>query len=263
MASDIGQLWRLFGTGLTFALFGLGGVLSAVVLVPMLGMLVPNPRQRANYGNQLIRWAFYALIRFISILRLVSYETRDLDRLDRTGLLILANHPTLLDVIFLIAFTDRAVSIVKSALIRNPFTQSVLRMSGFIANNSGPELVKDCLEKMDAGNSLIVFPEGTRTGPSGFPKTLQRGAAHIAVKGKKNITPVVIACAPLLLTKSLPWWKVPRQRPHFVISVKEDIYVASYIEDCQSEAIAARNLNQHLIEYFSAELLRDTRKCST
>ena len=71
MASDIGQLWRLFGTGLTFALFGLGGVLSAVVLVPMLGMLVPNPRQRANYGNQLIRWAFYALIRFISILPLV------------------------------------------------------------------------------------------------------------------------------------------------------------------------------------------------
>lgn len=47
--------------------------------------------------------------------------------LERQGLLILANHPTLIDTVFLMAFVKHADCIVNNNLWRNPFTGGPVR----------------------------------------------------------------------------------------------------------------------------------------
>ena len=168
----------------------------------------------------------------------------------------MANHPTLIDTVFLMAFVKRADCIVKSALWRNPFTHGPVRAAGYVSNDSGVGLVEDCIKSLRSGSNLIIFPEGTRT-PSDGSITLKRGAANIAIRGNFKVTPISIHCMPLMLGKGVNWWKVPPRRSHFRIEVQEDIDVQPFIAKAGSEVLAARHLTDHLQDYFIKENKRD------
>jgi len=257
MGEWVNRGWRVLVTGLCFAVFGLGGLVVRCVVYPALLLGVRQPVRRQYLSQAVIhhsfRW-FVALMRFVGVL---SYEVRGMERLQRRGLLILANHPSLIDVVFLISFVRHADCIVKAALARNPFTRGPITAAGFITNSGGPELLDDCLHSLQAGNNLIIFPEGTRTPLQGRVR-LQRGAAHVAVKGRIAITPVHIHSSLPMLTKGTPWWQVPLRKPHFTIEVREDIAVVPFCETAPSEVLAARQVTEHLSE----QLFREPSRAS-
>ncbi|MBI2769153.1 MAG: 1-acyl-sn-glycerol-3-phosphate acyltransferase [Burkholderiales bacterium] len=257
MTERLNLSWRVIATGLCFACFGAGGVLLGLLGVPLLGLLVRDPAQRGRIAKRVISAAFRLFVTMMSRLGVMSYEVHGRDRLRSGGLLILANHPTLIDVVLLMSFVERADCIVKGALAHNPFTRGPVRAAGFAFNDSGTGLVADCLASLRAGNNLIVFPEGTRTPASGGLH-LQRGAARIAVHGELDITPVRIQCTPATLGKGDKWYRVPRTRAHFRIEVCETISVAPFTARAASQALAARHLTDYLTEYFSME-----NRCAT
>lgn len=259
MLERIEHGWRFAATALSFVCFGLGGLVLWLVLFPALALLLRDRRRLARAARAVIRQSFRAFVALMHGLGVLSYEAHGLARLQRRGLLILANHPSLIDVVFLMAFTARADCVVKAALLRNPFTRGPVRAAGFICNDSGPQLVQACVASLRAGNNLIIFPEGTRTPVDGSLLKLQRGASNIAVRAVVDITPVLIACRPALLTKGAPWWRVPRQRPHFRIEVREDLPVAALLRDCRGQALAARRLTEQLTGYFSTEVGSDRK----
>jgi 1-acyl-sn-glycerol-3-phosphate acyltransferase len=173
--------------------------------------------------------------------------------LRRKGLLILANHPTLIDIVFLMALVKGADCIVKSGLWRNPFTRSTVRAAAYVRNDDqGVQLIEDCVAAIRAGSNLIIFPEGTRT-PRHGPIVLKRGAANIAVRALCNVTPVLIRCAPPMLVKGEKWWRLPSHSSHFTIEVKEDIEVHPFVARAGSDVLAVRHLTDHLQDYFTKE----------
>lgn len=245
MAEWLNRQWRLAATGLCFAVFGLGGLVVRCVVYPALLLAIRQPQSRQLAAQSVIhhslRW-FVALMTGVGVL---SYEVRGRERLQRRGLLILANHPSLIDVVFLISFVRHADCIVKAALAGNPFTRGPIRAAGFIANSRGEGLLQDCLRSLASGNNLIIFPEGTRTPLHGQGR-LQRGAAHVAVKGCVDITPVHIHCSVPMLTKGAPWWQVPPRKPHFFIEVRDDIGIEAFCQGAASDSVAARHVTDHL-----------------
>ena len=245
--------WRVFATAIAFTMFGLGGVALRVIVFPLLQILVRDHDRRVAYARLTIHHAFRAFIGLMRFLGILRYQIEGLEKLGGSGQLVLANHPTLIDVVFLISLLPNADCVVKSSLARNPFTRGPVRATNYICNDVGADLVQDCIASVRSGNSLVIFPEGTRTPVSG-PMHLQRGAANIAVRGACDITPVTIRCVPLSLTKGLPWWKVPQRRMQFTITVHDAIPVAPFIAHAGGElAIAARRLTEHLQHYFSTE----------
>jgi len=173
-----------------------------------------------------------------------------LNRLERSGLLILANHPTLIDTVFLMAFVKNADCIVKSSLWNNPFTRGPIRAAGYINNGDGPGLVNACVTSLRNGNNLIIFPEGTRT-PRDGAANFKRGAANVAVRGMFNPTPVTIRCSPSTLGKGDKWWKVPCRRVQISIEVGEDIELEPFVSSANNETLAARRLTEYLQDYFA------------
>ena len=262
MFEALGYVWRLCATAFSFTVFGIGGVLLWGLVFPVLSLAVPDPRSRTLRAKALIRRLFRAFVGMMHLLGIYTYELRGLEKLDRNGLLVLANHPTLIDVVFLISLMERADCVVKASLWRNPSMRGAVQTAGYISNAAGPQLIERCHSSLQAGNNLIIFPEGTRTPASGFPTRLERGAAHLAVRCNRNITPVLIRCDQSLLAKGMPWWKIPARRPHLTIEVHDDVNVASLVADCASEALAARRLSNHLIQFFSAEIRNDRRPAS-
>jgi 1-acyl-sn-glycerol-3-phosphate acyltransferase len=168
----------------------------------------------------------------------------------------------LIDVVFLISLTERADCVVKAQLLRNPSTRGAVQTAGYICNDAGPVLIDRCDASMQAGNNLIIFPEGTRTPEAGFPSRLERGAANLAVRCKRDVTPVLIHCDQSFLAKGAPWWKIPPKRPHLRIVVHDDLNVATLVADCPNDALAARRLSEHLIQFFTAEIRNDRHPAS-
>ena len=96
----------------------------------------------------------------------------------------------------------------------------------------------------------VKVTEGTRTPVDGDVR-LKRGAANVAVRGARDVTPVVISCEPTTLSKGEKWWQVPPRRVHFRIEVREDIKIGEFIGAGEPEAMAARRLTKYLENYFT------------
>jgi 1-acyl-sn-glycerol-3-phosphate acyltransferase len=248
----LSRYWRMLATGLSFAVFGVGGLALRIIVFPLLNVAVRRRNLRVTAARTIIRRAFRAYIDLMRVLGVLRYEVRGLEKLERGGLLILANHPTLIDTVFLMAFVKNADCIVKAALWNNPFTSGPVRAAGYINNEGGAELVDDCIASLKRGNNLIVFPEGTRT-PANGVISMKRGAANIAVRGTRDVTPVLIRCEPATLGKGEKWWRVPPRRVLIQIDVQEDLAVAQFIKSGGSEVMAARQLTEFLQNYFTGK----------
>lgn len=243
------RYWRIFGVALSFVLVGAGGVF----IFPPLNLIVRQKQRRKILARKLIRLAFRIIARTMCAFGVFQYETTGLERLERRGLLILANHPTLIDIVFLMAFVPQADCIVKAALGRNPFTRATVRAAGYVRNDDdGVRLMDDCIASLREGGNLIIFPEGTRTTAGGCIH-LKRGAAHIAVRARRDITPVVIRCTPPMLVKGKNWWHLPDCSSQFAIDVQEDLDVRPFIAGAANEMLAARRLTAYLQSYFVKE----------
>lgn len=249
----LNRVWRVLATAFCFACFGFGGLVLRLVVFPLLSLFVSNPACRRQCSRDVIRWTFRVFIEQMRVLGIYTYELRNIERLNRNGLLVVANHPTLIDVVFLMAFVRNADCVVKAALWRNPFMNGPVSAADYVSNSTGPDMLEACIASVRGGSNLIIFPEGTRTVP-GHSFAFQRGAANIAVRGGIALTPVTIHCNPVMLTKGVKWYRVPERPPHFVLSIGEDIPATSYIEQEVSLALGARHLTQALETYFAQEL---------
>lgn len=245
--------WRVIATGIAFSSFGIGGLLLRLVYFPLLELVVRDRARKARLARAMVQRSFAGHIELMRVLGILRYRITGAEKLRREGLLILANHPTLIDVVFLISLVPNADCVVKARLARNPFTRGPVRATNYICNDSGAGLIEDCIRSIRAGSNLVIFPEGTRTPLDGRTQ-LRRGAANVAVRGGIDITPVLIDCSPRSLTKGLPWWRVPRSRMKFAIDVRDPIPVQPFLAAAGGEAaLAARRLTDHLQTFFETE----------
>ncbi|WP_164570717.1 lysophospholipid acyltransferase family protein, partial [Pseudomonas viridiflava] len=99
------------------------------------------------------------------------------------------------------------------------------------------------VERLQGGQTLIIFPEGTRTQP-GQPPAFHRGAAAIALRGASMITPVTIKVSPTTLTKAEPWYRIPQRRVHFTLHVGADIDPKAF-SVLGPPPLASRRLNDY------------------
>jgi hypothetical protein len=154
-------LWRLFATGMAFTLFGLGGVLLRVLVFPPQRLLPGDKADRQRRARGALNGTFRLFIRFMVRTGILTVEFKGAERLGKPGQMILANHPSLLDVVFLVGHVKNANCIVKHGLATNPFTRGPVANAGYITNDESFDMFDRAADVLRAGETLIVFPEGT------------------------------------------------------------------------------------------------------
>ena len=247
MSERINYFWRLFATGFSFFMFGAAGFFVWVVLFPLVQIFLGQGTPKKRRSRYLMHWVLRWYIGLMHHLGLLTYEIHGRERLNQPGRLVVANHPSLIDILFLISLIRNATCIVKPALMHNPFMSIPIKAMQYQYANDPKTLLDRCVAEVLTGSSLVVFPEGTRTTP-GEAMKFQRGAANIALESGAKILPVYIHCAPTTLTKREKWYEIPPRRVHFSLFVGEDIDPAPFAN--RYRAMAARNLTRHLHSYF-------------
>jgi len=234
--------WRLIGTGLAFASLGLGGMVLAATIFPLISLATRDPVARVRRTQYVVHRSFRLYIALLCVTRIIDLDLSDIGRLaDCRGCQIVANHPTLLDVVLLMALNPRVRCIVKHQLWSNPYLGGVVRAAGYLRNDLPSEMmIRACADALAEGSNLLVFPEGTRTRPGENGK-FQRGFANVAMLTGVELRLALITCDPITLTKGEPWWRIPERRPLFRVSDMGALDANEYM-GYQYRAVGARRL---------------------
>ncbi len=175
----------------------------------------------------------------------------------RRPAIVVANHPTWLDVMVLLSLTPRACCVVKNAHWGNPCFYGIVRAAEYVSNADPVELIEAGSRRLEAGYTMIIFPEGTRSPAPNRLHAFSRGFAHMALKANAPILPVLMDCDPPAFTKQMRWYDVPARAFRMRVSVLEPIGVEQLSDHDTSPALAARtvtsaieaHITQHLFDY--------------
>lgn len=99
LLKKLNYIWRWFATAISFIVFGLGGILMPLLVVPLLYLLPGNRLRREHRGQKVIHHSFRSFIWTMEKMGVLTYEVTGIEKL-QDAKLVLANHPSLLDIVF-------------------------------------------------------------------------------------------------------------------------------------------------------------------
>jgi 1-acyl-sn-glycerol-3-phosphate acyltransferase len=195
-------LARLLVLPMTLLLYALLLLLGAISLTWNLIAVVLHPVLPPRRGQAIGRAAIAHLYRlFWSIAAatgMLRLEAEVLDALrDEPGLIVVANHPSMLDALMLVA-----------RLLRNIFLGAGARLARYVSNESPLSMVRQAVDALKQGGQLVMFPEGTRTTQQPL-NPFMPGVTLIAKLAKAPIQTVFIDTESPYLGKGWPLWKLP------------------------------------------------------
>ena len=240
------------GSGALFVVFGLLSVGLFGLVLPIRLAFTRAREARDLLAQRIVQRALRSYLRLGEWLDVFSVDVQGAERLRAGPALVVANHPTLLDIVMLLAHMPQADCVAKREAWDNPFLRAVVSAAAYIPNDDGEELIARCCERLAAGRSVILFPEGTRSPALGL-QPFRRGAAHIALRSGCAVVPVLLRCDPPSLKKDRPWYVLPDARMRFRIEVDPPLHFASEPGDA-SRGLAARRVTARLREYFERRL---------
>ena len=256
---SINWYWRLVATGFAFATFGLGGLFMALTIFPAMMVIFQNQTRRQEYAQFMICRSFRFFIWMLDVTGVAEVTTKDFDRLSTAnGVLIIANHPTLIDVVIIMSLLDRCQCVVKHELFSNLFMAGVVRAAGFIRNDGDPyNLIHQASEHLASGACIMMFPEGTRTPNGRKLGPLQRGVANIAIATQADLLPVVVHCNHHTLKKGVSWNRIPPSKVCYCMTVGLPLSIGDFVDSSLIRAKQARVLTRVIKNYFLGRLSND------
>ena len=118
---------RSFFTVFCFAIFGIGGFLIGTVIFPLTLLIVPKKNQRYVLINT-VHYSWKIFVFVMSFFRLIKVKVENKEKIKNLkGRVVVANHPSLIDIVLLISIVPNSVCIVKGKLANNFFIKHIIR----------------------------------------------------------------------------------------------------------------------------------------
>lgn len=215
----------LRGLGVAFAIlvFWSGAFGLAWLVVPYVYLREHDPLARRRRMQRVVAAAWRWFHRMLDLTTL--YRCRYVGETTTVSgpCVLVANHPSLLDVTAIISRMPEVCCVVKGSLIHSPLVGRLLRSCGHVAAGDGSLMAgMGVLEAVRArlaeGFPVLVFPEGTRS-PHGGMHRFRRGAFEIAQRAGVPVVPIFLRCDPPALGKGTPVWRHPRRCPTLTVHV--------------------------------------------
>ncbi|MGE3538587.1 MAG: lysophospholipid acyltransferase family protein [Candidatus Tectimicrobiota bacterium] len=245
------QAWRICATGMAFSTFMLCSLVLSITVFPLIQLLPIAQEKKTNHILQWVHWSCKLFIKYMLCLKIMgSFEVQGLeDVYPHKGCIFIANHPTLIDVVAIMSCVPRCNCIVKASLWEHAYIGSVVRAAQYIPNKHAAQIIADCQQSFQAGRSLIIFPEGTRSPASGL-RPFNRGAAQIALRTEVPIVLISITCDPPTLLKGQAWYEVPARPFRLRLCFHPLDTLPQAVRDNPSFPLKVRAFNAYLEEFF-------------
>jgi 1-acyl-sn-glycerol-3-phosphate acyltransferase len=198
--------YRVLVKWLSFITFGLGSLILVTIVFPPMRLFI-HPKERfKKYGRRFVSFSMRFFVSYMHFMRGLNLEVDNRENFRHlSSKIVVANHPSLLDVVILLSLIPNADCIVNMNLSRNFIVKGIIHQLYILNSLDLDTILQACDESLKKGNCLIIFPEGTRTPRSG-KVILKKGAARVALYSGCNIVPVHIGGTDKYgLGKKDPW----------------------------------------------------------
>lgn len=110
---------------------------------------------------------------------------------------MVSNHLSLLDILVLFRLFRHFKWVSKIENFRVPFIGWNMSLNGYVKLRRGDkssivQMMQECDRLLAEGNSIMMFPEGTRS-PTGRMRAFKPGAFELALRNRLPILPIVIS----------------------------------------------------------------------
>ena len=221
--------YRVLAKWLSFFIFGLGSVVLTIIVLPPMRLFLHPKTRFQKYGRRFVSVALRFFVSIMHALRIVNLEPDNRNSYRHlSSKIIVANHPSLLDVVMLFSLIPNADCIVNAYVGRN-ILAGLARQLYILSSRNIEDIFQACAESLELGNCVIIFPEGTRTRRVG-KAILKKGAARVALATGHSIVPIHIGGTDKFgLGKKDPWIGFnPRERYVYRISMGAEINPEKY-----------------------------------
>jgi 1-acyl-sn-glycerol-3-phosphate acyltransferase len=246
LAAFFGEVWRGIGGVLAFVTFMAIALGYALFLFPMIRALPGSTEVKARRVRKIIGRSFAGFLRSCTALGLIRpLRVSGLENLDCSKpVIIVANHPTVFDIVVLGSVIPNFNCVVKHKLTSNIFLRGGVHAAGYVTNDRPEEIIQRCVEGFERSQPLIIFPEGTRSPKDGLG-TFSRGAAHLALRTGMPVITAILECNPPAFRKGQKWYSVPKQAIE---------YSVRFEKFSSSDAVASANCLSMRARLMTAEL---------
>lgn len=206
-----------------------------------------------NLSRDIVRYSWRFFLWCARIVGILKYEYIDFEKLDsrndshKDSRIFIANHPSLLDVVLIIAKIRRINCVVKADLCKNPFLFAAIKASGYIPNTANEILLQNSLSALNRGESLLIFPEGTRTKDSII---FHKAASYIAINAAQSLAMIFIKMRPRSLKKGEKWYHTQKMRYSVIL---RDIWDLQSFAPNKLNPLRVRELHKNLSEIYKEE----------
>jgi len=235
--------YRVVVKVLFFINFGVGSTILSLLLFPL---FFSKPRKFVSFSFMLFVWQ----MRLSGILTLKVKNKENLR--DLHSKIIVANHPSLLDVVLLISLISNADCLVNNSLGKRNILRIIVNTL-YISNELVFEEISNRVaNSLSKGNCVIIFPEGTRSIP-GKAINFKKGAARLALETGYDIVPMHIGGNEKIgLRKHDALLSFhPTERYHYVLEVLPSISIDEYKD--MPKGIASRLLTEKIEKQITAQ----------
>ena len=242
---------RSFVVLFLFFFFGVGASVINFFIFPLASVLIKEEKCKAFYCNVIHKtWKFFNnLMQKTGSIKILIENPDKLQNI--SGKIIVANHPSFIDIVILIGLMPETICIAKKELKKNFFMGNIVK-SLFLINDENQEImIKESNELLNKGYNLIIFPTGTRT-VEGEKLKLHKGAAMLAIHTKTDIIPIHIHCDYKFLAKNLKIYDAGEKEVVFSISVKEKIKIEDFAQPDLTEIQLRNRVNKEIKEKISS-----------
>ena len=169
--------------------------------------LPKNARRRIGRGMIFLGMRFY-----VWILQALCFIRLDIQALETVrharSIVIIANHPSLMDAVLFMAYLPNTVCVMKAALQNNILFGAATRLAHYVSNASPLHMIRQASDELQHGAHLVIFPESTRT--TQYPvNPCSPACAIMAQRGNTPIQEIFISMSSPYLGKHWPLFKPP------------------------------------------------------
>ena len=248
---------RFFVASFLFGIFGIICGCGNLIFIPLILLRLHRYKKVQYFSRDLVRYAWRLFLWILCISKRLQYrftissqlqsskklqKTKTLDNVCNPSEIIIANHPSLLDVVLLIAHIPRINCVIKASLAKNIFLFGAIKASGYILNTANEELLRQSIDALKMGESLLIFPEGTRTKDKII---LHKAASYIAIHSAKHLSAIFIKMSPKSLQKDSKWYNTTTQTLRYELSLEAQITLDEFEKD-RVDSIRVRYLHETL-----------------
>ena len=237
----------------SFAFFGIGSFILGNVIFCWIRLTCKDSGVRLEKYSDCIFFTWKFFISMVERLKIFKVNVKDIERIRGIkNSVIVASHPSFVDVVILMSIIPRTTCYVAEKLTRNPMMKNVVGAFFLPAGQPLGVFEKDAKAILDKGYNILIFPTGTRHKRNEHPK-VRKGASLIAIDSKRDIYPVKVTTSEDFLQTNQPFYKAGNEVVQYDIELKEVIKTNDYIEKYDDEVTLKKELSKRISEELFGE----------